>query len=84
MDKPSPYRLASTELPRWASIFIAATFDLVKALRDQGVNAFPVQADVTNMTHLWAGEAVYHQEFLQIIYVSSRMAIDPGPPCRAT
>jgi short-subunit dehydrogenase len=30
-------------------------------------------------THLWAGEAVYHQEFLQIVYVSSRMAIDPGP-----
>ena len=133
-------------------------FDLVKALRDKGVNAFPVQADVTNMgdlwamrsyvieqmggrppnllicnsgltekgyafgralreipdeplamrrarvrqqfidnltesrivldtkidgflamTHLWAGEAVYHQEFLQILYVSSRMAIDPGP-----
>src|SRR6202046_2950984 len=123
-------------------------FDLVKALRDEGVNAFPVQADVTNMgdlwamrsyvieqmggrppnllicnsgltekgyafgralreipdeplamrgarvrqqvianheqsrtvldtkidgflamTHLWAGEAVYHQEFLQILYV---------------
>jgi len=133
-------------------------FDLVKALRAEGVNAFPVQADVTNMgdlwamrsyvieqmgglppnllicnsgltekgyafgralreipdeplamrrarvrqqfidnltesrivldtkidgflamTHLWAGEAVYHQEFLQILYVSSRMAIDPGP-----
>jgi len=133
-------------------------FDLVKALRDEGVNAFPVQADVTNMgdlwamrsyvieqmggqppnllicnsgltekgyafgralreipdeplamrrarvrqqfidnleqsrivldtkidgflamTHLWAGEAVYHQEFLQILYVSSRMAVDPGP-----
>ena len=133
-------------------------FDLVRALRDEGVNAFPVQADVTNMgdlwamrsyvieqmgglppnllicnsgltekgyafgralreipdeplamrrarvrqqfidnltesrivldtkidgflamTHLWAGEAVYHQEFLQILYVSSRMAIDPGP-----
>jgi len=133
-------------------------FDLVKALRDEGVSAFPVQADVTNMgdlwamrsyvieqmgglppnlvicnsglsekgyafgralreipgeqlamrrarvrqqfignleqsrivldtkidgflamTHLWAGEAVYHQEFLQIIYISSRMAIDPGP-----
>ena len=133
-------------------------FDLVQALRDQGVNAFPVQADVTNMgdlwamrsyvieqmgglppnllicnsgltesgypfgralrelpeeklamrrarvrqhfidnleqsrlvldtkidgflamTHLWAGEAVYHKEFLQIVYVSSRQAIDPGP-----
>lgn len=30
------------------------------------------------MTHLWAGEAVYHQEFLQLIYVSSRQAIDPS------
>ena len=30
------------------------------------------------MTHLWAGEAVYHREFLQLIYVSSRQAIDPG------
>src|SRR5438105_4611149 len=29
-------------------------FDLVNALRDQGVNAFPVQADVTNMGDLWA------------------------------
>jgi 3-oxoacyl-[acyl-carrier protein] reductase len=29
-------------------------------------------------THLWAGEAVYHQEPLQLIYVSSRQAIDPG------
>jgi 3-oxoacyl-[acyl-carrier protein] reductase len=133
-------------------------FDLVGALREQGVNAFPVQADVTNMgdlwamrsyvveqmgglppnlvicnsgltekgypfgralrempdeklamrrarvrqhfidnleqsrtvldtkidgflamTHLWAGEAVYHQQMLQLVYVSSRMAIDPGP-----
>jgi NAD(P)-dependent dehydrogenase (short-subunit alcohol dehydrogenase family) len=132
-------------------------FDLVAALRDAGVNAFPVQADVTNMgdlwatrsyvieqmgglpptllicnsgltekgysfgralreieneplamrrarvrqhfidnleesrlvidtkidgflamTHLWAGEAVYHAEPLQLVYVSSRQAIDPG------
>src|SRR6516165_6601744 len=122
-------------------------FDLVKALREAGVNAFPVQADVTNlgdlwatrtyvieqmggkppnllicnsgltekgytlglamrrartrqhfidnlgesrevidtkvdgflaMTHLWAGEAVYHKEPLQVVYVSSRQAIDPG------
>ena len=132
-------------------------FDLVSALRNLDVNAFPVQADVTNlgdlwatrsyvieqmggkppnllicnsgltekgyafgralkeipnearamrrarvrqhfidslhesrlvlntkidgflaMTHLWAGEAVYHQEFLQLVYVSSRQAIDPG------
>lgn len=132
-------------------------FDLVEVLRDKGVNAFPVQADVTNMqdlwairsyvieqmggkppnlvicnsglteqgysfgralrevdgegtamrrarvrqhfienleesrlvldtkidgflalTHLWAGEAVYHKEPLQMIYISSRQAIDPG------
>jgi NAD(P)-dependent dehydrogenase (short-subunit alcohol dehydrogenase family) len=132
-------------------------FDLVEALRKAGVNAFPVQADVTNLgdlwasrtyvieqmgglppnllicnsglsetgytlgralrtiegepmavrrartrrhfidnlgesrvvldtkidgflalTHLWAGEAVHHREPLQIIYVSSRQAIDPG------
>src|SRR5262245_3027701 len=132
-------------------------FDLVHALRNQGINAFPVQADVTNMgdlwatrsyvieqmgglppnllicnsgltekgysygralreiehepralrrarvrqhfidnleesrlvldtkidgflamTHLWAGEAVYHQEPLQLLYVSSRQAIDPA------
>jgi NAD(P)-dependent dehydrogenase (short-subunit alcohol dehydrogenase family) len=132
-------------------------FDLVSALRNEGVNAFPVQADVTNLgdlwatrsyvieqmgglppnllicnsgltekgysfgralreienepralrrarvrqhfidnleesrlvldtkidgflasTHLWAGEAVYHREPLQLIYVSSRQAIDPG------
>jgi len=30
------------------------------------------------MTHLWAGEAVYHEEPLHLVYVSSRMAIDPG------
>lgn len=132
-------------------------FDLVDALRKEGVNAFPVQADVTNMgdlwatrsyvieqmggsppnlvicnsgltekgysfgralreienepramrrarvrqhfidnleesrlvldtkidgflatTHLWAGEAVYHEEPLQLVYVSSRQATDPG------
>lgn len=29
-------------------------------------------------THLWAGEAVYANEPLQIVYVSSRQAIDPG------
>ena len=29
-------------------------FDLVNALRDQGVAAFPLQADVTNMGDLWA------------------------------
>jgi NAD(P)-dependent dehydrogenase (short-subunit alcohol dehydrogenase family) len=132
-------------------------FDLVAQLRAEGVNAFPVQADVTNLrdlwasrsyvieqmgglppnlvicnsgltesgyqfgralrveegeptavrrarvrqhfldnldesrlvldtkidgflasTHLWAGEAVYHKEPIQFIYVSSRQAIDPG------
>lgn len=131
--------------------------DLVDAIRDMGVNAFPVQADVTNlgdlwstrsyivekmggmppnlvvcnsglteggysfgrslrevegesqakrrarvrqafmdnltesrevmntkvdgflaMTHLWSGEAVYANEPLKIVYVSSRQAIDPG------
>lgn len=133
-------------------------FDLVAELQQQGVNAFPVQADVTNprdlwacrsyvieqlgglppslvicnsgltesgysfgralrpkddelpamrrarvrqhfidsldesrlvlntkidgfmgVTHLWAGEAVHHQEQLRVVYVSSRQAIDPGP-----
>ena len=132
-------------------------FDLVAALRTEGVEAFPVQADVTNtgdlwatrsyvieqmggqppdliicnsgltekgysfgralrevdgeptalrrarvrqhfidsleesravldtkvdgflaMTHLWAGEAVYHNCPLRIVYISSRQAIDPG------
>ena len=132
-------------------------FDLVNALRAQGVNAFPLQADVTNMgdlwatrsyvieqmgglppdlvicnsgltekgysfgralkevegepaairrarvrqyfidnleesrqvldtkidgflamTHLWAGEALHAKTKLQIVYVSSRQAIDPG------
>jgi NAD(P)-dependent dehydrogenase (short-subunit alcohol dehydrogenase family) len=131
--------------------------DLVDAIRDMGVNAFPVQADVTNlndlwstrsyivekmggmppnlvvcnsglteggysfgrslrevegesqamrrarvrqafmdnlaesrdvmntkvdgflaMTHLWSGEAVYANEPIKIVYVSSRQAIDPG------
>lgn len=132
-------------------------FDLVRALEDAGVKAFPVQADVTNpgdlwasrsyvieqfgglppnmvicnsgltekgysfgralrevegeslaqrrarvrqtfidnlaesklvldtkidgflaTTHLWAGEAVYANEPLDLVYVSSRQAIDPG------
>ena len=30
------------------------------------------------MTHLWSGEAVYANEPLQIVYISSRQAIDPG------
>ncbi|WP_419922077.1 SDR family NAD(P)-dependent oxidoreductase [Candidatus Poriferisodalis sp.] len=133
-------------------------FDLVDRLRNEGVRAFPVQADVTNLrdlwairsyvidqmgglppnlvicnsgltesgynlgrtlrqvegestslrrarvrqhfidnldqsrlvldtkvdgflasTHLWAGEAVYHDEPTQFVYVSSRQAVDPGP-----
>jgi NAD(P)-dependent dehydrogenase (short-subunit alcohol dehydrogenase family) len=132
-------------------------FDLVQALQDHGVTAFPLQADVTNMgdlwasrsyvieqfgglppdlvicnsglteqgysfgralreqegegrahrrarvrqhfidnltesrlvldtkidgflamTHLWAGEAVYHNTPLRLVYISSRQAIDPG------
>ncbi len=31
------------------------------------------------MTHLWAGEAIHFNEPLQIVYLSSRQAIDPGP-----
>ena len=132
-------------------------FDLVDRLQAEGVNAFPVQADVTNLrdlwamrsyvikrmgglppnliicnsglsesgyrlgvaarevegesramrrarvrrdfisnltdsnlvldtkingflaaTHLWAGEAVYHKEPAQFVYVSSRQATEPG------
>jgi len=132
-------------------------FDLVAAIRDQGVKAFAMQADVTNtrdlwtsrsyvieqmegkgpdlivcnsglteggyrfgralpeiegesrgerrarvrrdfidnlgesslvlntkidgfvaMTHLWAGEAVYHKQPLQFIYISSMQAVEPG------
>lgn len=30
------------------------------------------------MTHLWAGEALHFSEPLQIIYISSRQAVDPG------
>lgn len=30
------------------------------------------------MTHLWSGEAVYANEPVQFVYVSSRQAIDPG------
>ncbi|MEM7540862.1 MAG: SDR family oxidoreductase [Pseudomonadota bacterium] len=30
------------------------------------------------MTHLWAGEAVYHKQPLQMIYISSMQAIEPG------
>jgi NAD(P)-dependent dehydrogenase (short-subunit alcohol dehydrogenase family) len=32
----------------------------------------------TAMTHLWAGEAVYHRSPLQLIYISSMQAIEPG------
>jgi len=31
------------------------------------------------VTHLWAGEAVHHGLPLQLVYVSSRQAVDPGP-----
>jgi NAD(P)-dependent dehydrogenase (short-subunit alcohol dehydrogenase family) len=133
-------------------------FDLVKTLEAEGVNAFPVQADVTNLrdlwsirsyvidqmgglppslvicnsgltesgysfgralrpiedesnalrrarvrqhfidsldesrlvldtkidgfmatTHLWAGEAIHHEQNVAFVYVSSRQAVDPGP-----
>jgi len=30
------------------------------------------------MSHLWAGEAVYHKQPLQFIYISSMQAIEPG------
>jgi hypothetical protein len=30
------------------------------------------------MTHLWSGEAVYANEPLEIVYISSRQSIDPG------
>lgn len=30
------------------------------------------------LTHLWAGEALYHQQPLQILYISSMQAIEPG------
>ena len=31
------------------------------------------------MSHLWAGEAVYHKQHLTLIYISSMQAVDPGP-----
>jgi NAD(P)-dependent dehydrogenase (short-subunit alcohol dehydrogenase family) len=30
------------------------------------------------MTHLWAGEALYHKHPLQLVYISSMQAIEPG------
>lgn len=30
------------------------------------------------MTHLWAGEALYHNHPLQLVYISSMQAIEPG------
>lgn len=30
------------------------------------------------MTHLWSGEALYHKQPLQMIYISSMQAIEPG------
>lgn len=32
----------------------------------------------TAMTHLWAGEAVYHKQPVQFVYISSMQAIEPG------
>ncbi len=32
----------------------------------------------TAMTHLWAAEAIYHDRPLQLFYVSSRQAVEPG------
>ncbi len=31
-----------------------------------------------SMSHLWAGEALYHNQPLQLIYVSSMQALEPG------
>ncbi|MCJ7557837.1 MAG: SDR family oxidoreductase [Gammaproteobacteria bacterium] len=31
-----------------------------------------------SMTHMWAGEAIYHEQPLQMIYISSMQAIEPG------
>ena len=31
------------------------------------------------MTHLWAGEALYHKHPLQLLYISSMQALEPGP-----
>ena len=44
-----------------------------KAVLDTKVDGF------LGMTHLWAGEAVYANAPLRIVYISSRQAIDPGP-----
>ena len=30
------------------------------------------------MTHLWAGEAVYHNQPVQFVYISSMQSIEPG------
>lgn len=30
------------------------------------------------LTHLWAGEAVYHQQPIQFVYISSMQALEPG------
>jgi NAD(P)-dependent dehydrogenase (short-subunit alcohol dehydrogenase family) len=41
----------------------ADAFDLVEALRHAGVNAFPVQADVTNLGDLWASRSYLIEQF---------------------
>lgn len=43
-----------------------------KAVLDTKIDGF------LGMTHLWAGEAVYANAPLRIVYISSRQAIDPG------
>lgn len=43
-----------------------------KAVLDTKIDGFLA------MTHLWAGEAVYANEPIQVVYISSRQAIDPG------
>jgi NAD(P)-dependent dehydrogenase (short-subunit alcohol dehydrogenase family) len=43
-----------------------------KLVLDTKINGFVA------MTHLWAGEAVYHQQPIQFVYVSSMQAIEPG------
>lgn len=43
-----------------------------KAVLDTKIDGF------LSMTHLWSAEAVYHNEPVQIVYISSRQAIDPG------
>ncbi len=43
-----------------------------KMVMDTKINGF------FSWTHLWAGEAVYHEQPIQFIYASSMQAIEPG------